>query len=129
MLTVKDGEKIARKLGCQPEERRNHRRVNLKVEGVIVGSYGWTRSGGKKEDKSTSYIAKQIHLTPRQAKNLADCPLSVEEYAKILREKGALHLYPGIEAAPADAHTYTPALITIFGEAWPDRLKRSRNRR
>jgi hypothetical protein len=90
MLTVEDAENIAAKLGCRREEKRGHPRVHVVLEGVIVGSYGWTRRSKKKEDNNTPYIARQIHLTSREAKDLADCPLTVDEYAEILRRKGIL---------------------------------------
>lgn len=87
MLTAADGLAIARKLDATPSERRRHTRVIIELEGRIIGQYGIQRSS---RDKSHDYIARQIHLTGRQARNLANCPMTREQYITLLRERRLL---------------------------------------
>jgi len=87
MLTAADGVAIARKLNATSSEGKRHTRVIVELEGRIVGKYGIQRST---REKSHDYIARQIHLTGRQARDLANCPMSREEYITSLRERGLL---------------------------------------
>ncbi len=87
MLTAADGLAIAQKLHLALSERRRHTRVIVELEGRVVGQYGIQRGS---RDKSHNYIAQQIHLTGREARDLANCPMSREDYITSLRERGLL---------------------------------------
>ena len=88
MLTAQDGLKIARKLGVEPEEKRNHTRIRVVIDNILVGSYGVSRSS---RERNHDYIAKQIGgISARQARDLSRCPLSKEDYVEIIRDKGLL---------------------------------------
>lgn len=87
MLTAKDGLRIAKKLGIEPVEKRRHTRVSVVIRGQLIGSFGVSR--GSKE-LSHDYIASQIGLTGREARDLAHCPLTVQEYERKLTERGTL---------------------------------------
>jgi hypothetical protein len=88
MLTAKDGLNIARKLGAEVAERRKHTRVRVVIDNLLIGSYGVSRSS---QETNHDYIAKQIgSISARQAMQLSRCPLSKEEYVKIIRDKGLL---------------------------------------
>ena len=88
MLTAQDGLKIARKLGAEVAEGRNHTRVLVVIDNVVIGRYGVSRSS---RETNHDYIAKQIgRISARQAMQLSRCPLSKEEYVKIIQHKGLL---------------------------------------
>jgi hypothetical protein len=88
MLTAQDGFNIAQKLGAQVTEGRNHTKVLVVIDNVVIGRYGLSR--GTRE-QNHDYIAKQIgRIGPRRAKQLSLCPLSKEEYVEIIRDKGLL---------------------------------------
>jgi hypothetical protein len=87
MLTANDGYQIAAKLNATPGEGRKHRRVSIIINDQRIGSYGISRSS---KEQSHDYIAKQIGLTGREARDLSNCPMSAEEYESILRERGLL---------------------------------------
>jgi hypothetical protein len=87
MLTAKDGLRIATKLGLTPEEKRKHTRVAVVIKGQYIGSYGISRSS---KELQHDYIASQVGLTGREARDLSNCPLSAEEYELKLRERGKL---------------------------------------
>ena len=88
MLTARDGRKIARKAGVEIQtKRKNHERVELILEGQLIGSYGIQRSS---REKDHSYIATQLGINIRQARDFAQCPLCVEDLISILRENGRI---------------------------------------
>ena len=88
MLTSQDGLNIAKKLGAEIKQRRKHTRVLVVIDNVVIGSYGLSRGS---QEQNHDYIVKQIgRISPRQARELSLCPLSKEEYVKILQEKGQL---------------------------------------
>lgn len=91
MLTANDGLRIARKLGIAPQEKRGHIRVSIVIRGQYVGSYGMSRSS---KEVPHDYIAGQIGLTGREARDLSHCPLSAEDYERKLRERGRLTVPP-----------------------------------
>ena len=86
-LTQKDGIKIAKKLNASISERKRHRRVSVTIDDTVIGEYGLSRGG---REKSHSYIPRQIGVTARQAKKLAACSLSKDDYVEILQEEGLL---------------------------------------
>ena len=86
MLTAKDGLNIAKKLGAQVTEGRNHTKVLVVIDNVLIGRYGLSRGS---RDQNHDYVAKQIGgISSRQARELSRCPLSKEEYVEIIRDKG-----------------------------------------
>lgn len=87
MLTAEDAHNIADKLGIQPQEKRKHGWVAVRVEGTYIGSYGISR--GSKE-LPHDYIPRQIGITRREASDLSQCPLSRDGYIELLRQRGRL---------------------------------------
>lgn len=87
MLTADDGYKIAKKVGAKPEDKREHERVSIVIRGTYIGSYGIRRGS---RELPHDYIAKQIGLTTREARDLSLCPLSLEAYIKLLEDRGHL---------------------------------------
>lgn len=88
MLTAQDGLNIAKKLGAEITEGRKHTKVLVVIDNVVIGRYGLSRGS---REQNHDYIARQIGgIRPRQARELSLCPLSKEEYVKMIREKGRL---------------------------------------
>lgn len=53
----------------------------------------WTKiSHGDREihDGLLSAMARQLRLTNRQFRDLVECPLTAEEFARLLRERGEI---------------------------------------
>lgn len=87
-MTARDALKIARKLGAEITEGRNHTRVLVVIDDAVVGSYGVSRSS---RERNHDYIARQIGgISAMQARDLSRCPLSKEDYVRIIRNKGLL---------------------------------------
>lgn len=81
---------IIRKLGAVQVQTRNkkHDQYRVVLHGVLVGHISIRR--GSNREQGHDYIPGELYLTPRQARDLANCPMSVEEYIACLREKGVL---------------------------------------
>ena len=87
MLTQKDGEAIARKLGITPKEGRGHAKVHVRIDGVWVGSFNIRRGS---RDCNHDYIAKQMHLPYHDCAEFAACRKNVDWYRQVLKGKGLL---------------------------------------
>jgi hypothetical protein len=81
----REAEAIAKKLDAEIRTGRKHDLVVIRWRGTIVCKYGMRRGSS-----SHPYIPNQIGLSLRQAIDLARCPLSRDEYFKLLRRKGWL---------------------------------------
>jgi hypothetical protein len=80
-LTQKHAQKIADKLSATITPGRRHEKVRIEYKGQYLGSYG-IRRGGREENHD--YIPRQIGVTMRQALDLANCPMSKEEYWQLM---------------------------------------------
>ncbi len=86
-LTAKDGRKIAKKLDAEVSEGRKHTNYRVVINNKYIGRYGLSRGS---REKSLYDIAKQIAISPTQAKELSSCNISKEGYVEILQTKGIL---------------------------------------
>ena len=80
MLTQEHARKIARKLAAGINRGRKHDLVVIKCDGRVVGTFGIQRGS---REQSHDYIPRQIGVTMRQAQDLANCPMSREEYCEL----------------------------------------------
>ena len=87
MLDQDDAQKIAKKLGADVRQGRKHEIAIIKHQGKYVGQFGISRGS---RSKGHMHIQRQLHVSAQQAKALADCPMSAQEYFDLLREKGLL---------------------------------------
>jgi hypothetical protein len=94
-LTAAEAEQIAAKLNATLENRRGHKVAYVWWQGRIIATYGIRRSSG---EVGHDYIPRQLFITMREALNLARCPLSKEEFFKLLKARSKL---PIIEVATA----------------------------
>jgi len=86
VLTSKDADQIARKLGAERKEGKKHEQAVIRSEtGRLLGRFGIRR--GSKE-LSHDHIARQINVTMREARDLASCPMSREDYFREMRQRG-----------------------------------------
>lgn len=90
VITKELAEKIVKKLKAIRINSRAkaHDLYEFRHGGLLVATISIRR--GSEKDKGHDFIPDEIHLGPNQAKNLANCPLSLDAYIQILREKGVL---------------------------------------
>jgi hypothetical protein len=86
MLNKDHAEAIARKLKAVMIAGRRHDLAVVKHNGQTIAQFGIRR--GSRRDQGHDYIPGQIHVTRRQALLLAQCPMSLEEWIDIMRQKG-----------------------------------------
>ena len=89
VITKELAERIVRKLKARIiTGKKAHDIAQVYNDGKLVAWFGIRRSSNK--DKGHDHIPEQIFLRPREAKLLGECPLSREEWLKILAGKGLL---------------------------------------
>lgn len=88
MFTKGDAENIGDKLKAVYEEGRNHTIAIFYYKGARILSFGIRR--GSRKDQGHDYLPRQLHLTPRHTRRLADCPMSLREYVGLLKNKGII---------------------------------------
>jgi hypothetical protein len=84
-LAIKD------KLKAEPaplKKGRPHDLFLVREGGQVVARFGIRR--GSNKHLPHDHLPKSLHVTPRQARDLADCPMSREEWIARLREAGEL---------------------------------------
>src|SRR5207248_104351 len=81
---------IAKKLSAviKSKKGRPHDLCTISHEGIIIARFGIRR--GSEKDKGHDYIPGQIHISPRQAKELAICNYSKEWWIQEMRNKGLI---------------------------------------
>jgi len=78
---------IVKKLKAKVVKRaKAHDIALIEHEGRIIAQFGIRR--GSKKDLGHDHIPEQIFLRPKQAKELGQCPLSGEDWIRIITEKG-----------------------------------------
>ena len=94
-ITTDDAEaiadKLARKIPTKPghqrfrievNEGRSHRIVKVWYGDRYIGQYGIQRASARKRH---NYVAEQLHLSRKDAYNLAKCPLDVDSNWKTIK--------------------------------------------
>ena len=87
MFTQEDAEAIADKLGCTPYEGRSHKYYRLFVEDKLIARFGVRRAS---REIPHGHLPHQLYITQKQCRDLSKCPLSKDQYLRVLREKGLL---------------------------------------
>jgi len=83
----KHGREIAAKLGITPEPGGGHEKVIFRYRDKEIARYNIRRSS---KSCPHNFIASQLHLTTKQCKEFHECSMSVDDYLKILKEKGKI---------------------------------------
>ena len=81
---------IARKLGAEVQSRPKGRHDLAVVyhESRLVASFGIRR--GSQKDLGHDHVPSSIYLRPHDARLLAQCPLSREDWIRALTERGII---------------------------------------
>jgi len=88
MLTKDDAEAIARKLRAVIRPARRHDIAVVRDNDQTIVQFGIRR--GSRRDQGHDHIPGQIHVTPREAVLLSQCPMSVEDWIERMRRKGLI---------------------------------------
>lgn len=86
-FTRQDGDDIAKKLSASIEKGRRHEIVVVSYKGMRICQFGLRRGS---RELGHDYIPKQLHISKKECRDLADCPMSADQYFERLREKGIL---------------------------------------
>ena len=88
MLNQQDAHAVARKLEAEIITRRKaHDLALVYHQGLVVAKFGIRRG---RKDLGHDHIMADIHLSPREAKQLASCIISRDGWIERMIEKGHL---------------------------------------
>jgi len=88
-ITKEHAQKIVKKLDARVvTNRAAHDRAEFYYKGVLICSFGIRRSSNK--SIGHGFIPNDLYLSHHETLNLANCPLSLENYVTILKEKGII---------------------------------------
>ena len=83
--------KIAKKLKAEViTESTAHDMAYVHHEGRLVASFGIRRAANK--DKGHDHVPQAIHLGPHQARLLGQCPMSRNEWIRLMIDKGIIEI-------------------------------------
>ncbi|HSK78747.1 MAG TPA: hypothetical protein VLQ45_19990 [Thermoanaerobaculia bacterium] len=86
-ITKQHAEKIIKKLKAEVTTSRSaHHLAEFYYGGVLIASFGVRRASSK--DTGHGFIPDALHISHHQTLELANCPLSYEQYVEILKAKG-----------------------------------------
>jgi hypothetical protein len=82
--------KIVKKLKATRIDTRSSAHDEYAVEegGVLIGVISIRR--GSEKDQGHDYIPRDLHISPRQAKDLAQCPWKRNDFIQCMRDKELL---------------------------------------
>lgn len=87
MLTQDDARQIATKLNADIQPGRQHDLAVFRYNGKSIARFGIRRAS---KEVSHDYIPNQLFITAKQCRELRDCPLTLENYVKLLQGKGKI---------------------------------------
>lgn len=82
---------IVRKLGAKlvlQKKQRPHDLYAVYEDGLLIAKFGVRR--GSNKEQGHDHIPSQLYVGPKDARDLAQCPLSREEWIQKLREKNLI---------------------------------------
>ena len=86
-LNQDDAEAIAKKLKASFAPGRKHELAQIYYAGKLIASFGIRRAS---KDIGHDYIPNQIHVSMHQAKSLAKCTMSYDDWVARLKEKALI---------------------------------------
>ena len=87
-LSLAEARKVAKKLKAEIAPGRKHDRASVFHKGRLVLWFGISRASNR--DKGSGHIPRAIHVKTREAKLLAQCPMSRDEWVERMRQKGII---------------------------------------
>ena len=88
-LTQKDALKIAKKLGATIQSGKKHDQVIVKHMDKFIARFGISRAS---KEKNHNYIPGQLKVLRTEARKLADCQMSQNDYFSSLHSRGIVSL-------------------------------------
>jgi hypothetical protein len=88
IITKEHAIKIGKKLKAEMRQEKAHAYAEIFYDERLIAWFGIRR--GSEKDKGHDHIQRDLHISSYQAKMLAACPLSREDWLKIMDEKGLL---------------------------------------
>ena len=88
IITKEHAQKIAKKLKANIREEKAHTYAEIFYKNRLIAWFGIRR--GSEKDKGHDHIQKDLHINGYQAKMLAACPFTLENWLKVLEEKNLL---------------------------------------
>ncbi|HEV2803359.1 MAG TPA: hypothetical protein VGW57_00375 [Chthoniobacterales bacterium] len=91
IITKQHARDIADKLKAvlqTSKKQRPHDLYTVYEDGILVATFGIRR--GSNNEAGHDHLPKQLFVGPRDAKDLAQCPMSREQYIRKLRQKGRI---------------------------------------
>jgi hypothetical protein len=70
------------------KKQRPHDLYGVFEEGVLVAAFGIRR--GSNKEAGHDHLPKQLFVGPKDAKDLAQCPMSREQYIQKLKQRGKI---------------------------------------
>lgn len=87
MISQTEAKDIAKKLGAKVKSGRAHDLAEVNYKGKRVAQFGIRRGS---REQSHSYVPRQLYISGPQARDLAACPMSADDYFNVLIEKGLI---------------------------------------
>jgi hypothetical protein len=88
VITRNHAEAIAKKLKAVYRKASAHTIAEIYEDGMLIADFGIRR--GSNKEQGHDHVQKDLHVTSRDAKLLAQCPLTREAWLDLLRDKGLL---------------------------------------
>ena len=85
IVTKEHAVKIAKKLKAGILEEKAHSYAEIFHDGKLIARFGIRR--GSEKDKGHDHVQKDLHVNGHQARLLAACPLSREDWLDIMKKK------------------------------------------
>jgi hypothetical protein len=95
VITKEHAEAIARKLGAKTVSgkmksggSREHEAAVIYYDGVEIASFGIRR--GSNKEAPHGHLTEDLHVSPNECRQLADCPMSFDQWLEVMRKKNLL---------------------------------------
>ena len=88
IVTKEHAIKIAKKLKANYRQEKAHSYADIFHDGKLIAWFGIRR--GSEKDKGHDHVQKDLHVNGHQARLLAACPLSREDWLQIMKQKELL---------------------------------------
>ena len=88
IITKEHAVKIAKKLKAKMRQEKAQAYAEIFYNECLIAWFGIRRSSEK--DKGHDHIQRDLHINSHQAKLLAACPLTREDWLEIMSDKGFL---------------------------------------